>query len=61
MSQAVNVVSYSKVKTVASQLVRQWKILMHSECNIELFANLLKKNVSTREIHDFVSKQSLHR
>ena len=50
--------SDGKVKTVTSQLVHNWQLLMTSECNINLFKNLLKNDISTRDIHSFVLKQA---
>ena len=57
-SSATTQVSCGKVKTVVSQLVKQWRQLISSECNVKLFSNLLSKNISTRNIHSFVSKQA---
>ena len=56
---AMNLDSNGKVNSVISKLVLNWRKLMHTECNMNLFANLLKRNVSTRDIYDFVKKQSL--
>ena len=50
--------SNGKVNTVTSQLVHNWRLLMTSECNVNLFNNLLKNNISTRDIHSFVQKQA---
>ena len=55
---AMNQVSNGKVKSVVGRLVRNWRQLLASECNMKLFTNLLNRNISTRDIHSFVQKQA---
>ena len=56
---SMNSSSDTKVNTVVSQLVQQWRKLMKAECNIDFFAALLKKNIATRDIFYFVQKHPL--
>ena len=56
--QAMNVNSVGKVNTVVSKLVINWRILMRAECNINLFTQLLRKNVSTRDVYFLVKSQA---
>ena len=55
---AMNYDSDGKVKPVVSELVKNWRKLNSTECNIKLFTSLLNKNISTRDIHSFVQKQA---
>ena len=54
----MNYDSNGKVNSVVSQLVINWRKLIGSECNVHLFATLLKKGISTRDIYSFASKQA---
>ena len=58
VGQAMNVASDGKVNTVVSKLVNSWRQLIGSESNVHLFTQLLKKGISTRDVHSFVSKQA---
>ena len=50
--------SIGKVDTVKSKLVKAWRQLSQAECNILFFQKLLRKNISTRDIHSFISTQA---
>ena len=55
---AMNSASDGKAKAVVCKLVSNWRKLIGSESNVHLFAQLIKKGVSTRDIHSFVAKQA---
>ena len=50
-----------KVKAVVSKLVENWRQLISSESNVDLFAKLLKRHISTRDIYFFLKKQAMHK
>ena len=54
----MNTDSNRKANTVVGKLVKNWRILIHTECNINFFTKLLKLNISTRDIHSFILKQA---
>ena len=58
MDAAMNLDSNGKVQAVVSRLVRSWRLLIASECNMKFFKSLLDKNISTRDIFSFVQKQA---
>ena len=58
LTDAMNMDSYGKAKPVVSQLVYNWRKLMKAECNVNLFTNLLKLDISTKDIFFFVQKQA---
>ena len=58
LDNTTNVSSCGKAKTVVSKLVKAWRKLNHAECNASFFSSLLSKNISTRDIHSFISKQA---
>ena len=45
---AMNSDSNGKVQAVVSKLVRSWRKLNASECNVKFFNSLLDKNICTR-------------
>ena len=55
---SMNADSNGKVKAVVSKLVRNWRQLNASECNVKLFQKLISNGISTRDIHSFVMKQA---
>ena len=55
---AMNLDSNGKVKAVVGNLVRNWRLLNSSECNMKFFTNLLNRNISTRDFHSFIRKQA---
>ena len=55
---AMTPMSDGKVKAVTSKLVLNWQLLMQTECNVQFFASLLKRNISTHDVHSFVKKQA---
>ena len=55
---AMNYASNGKVNAVVKKLVMNWRSLIGSESNVQLFAKLLKKGISTRDVHSFASKQA---
>ena len=57
-SSAMNSSSDGMVKTVVGKLVKSWRQLYSTESNISFFNSLLVKNICTRDIHSFVSKQA---
>ena len=58
MTNAMNIDSYGKAKLVVSQLVTNWRRFMKAECNVNLFASLLKLDISTKDIFFFIQKQA---
>ena len=54
----MNQASNGKVNTVVKQLVITWRQLIRTESNIQLFASLLKKGISTRDVYSFATKQA---
>ena len=54
----MNIDSNGEVNLVVSELVKNWRKLISSECNIKFFTSLLNNNISTRDIHSFVQKQA---
>ena len=55
---AMNNASNGQVNTVVSKLVKNWRKLVSSECNVRLFRKLLSNDISTRDIYSFVKKQA---
>ena len=54
----MNDASNGKANTVVGKLVKSWRVLMQTECNINLFTKMLRLRISTRDIHSFLLKQS---
>ena len=50
--------SYGQVKAVIGNLVKVWTKLNSTESNIYLFSQLIKRNISTRDVHSFLVKQA---
>ena len=57
-STAMSSCSDGKVKSVVSELAKNWRKLNSSECNVKLLASLLNKNISTRDIYFFIKNQA---
>ena len=58
LTEAMNSTSNGKVNAVVGKLVKNWRQLYRSESNVHLFSDLLSKNICTRDIHSFLTKQA---
>ena len=50
--------SYGEVKAVVGKLVKIWTKLISTESNIHLFSQLIRLNISTRDVNSFLVGQA---
>ena len=58
LDKTMNKGSCGVANSVVSKLVKCWRQLNGAECNISFFSNLLSRNISTRDVHSFITKQA---